>query len=358
MKLHILLIILTTLNFNFVFADGVVIDEKLENEVDRFLDDDTFEVSPSEFNTIDYLTKIRTSTDTVIIPSKKQERFKSHEEVLPKKYKASLKKKAILKDINTNKALINHQKMYVVAQEIYTEGKYSYVFDKKNVARYITLTKNLASIENELRLHPLVDASKVHKKVKSYRSTDKVLPLESHISISKNYYNVRGLSNVLNRQEESAKATSFEYRLFHKSILPVHFGLATQLQQGQFDLLNESFESPNWTAFYIGPLLRYQTYSSYKYNLNLIAGFKRSVYYNVNTETGSYSFSNTIWNLEVEGVFKTKYGNFFLSLGRVNQAQSFKPNELSDSSTLKLNNEKEQLTATTLSLGYQYEFSL
>ena len=357
MKFTTLLTTLLICNLNLVFADEVMIDEPLDNEVDRFLDDDSISLDSSMFQTIDVLSELDNVNNAVVLPLKKKKRFKSSEQMRPKKFRAALRKKSILENISTGKALTNRDKIYVTAQEVYIEGKYSYIFDKKGVARFSTLTSNLESVEEELQLHPKIDASTSYVKTENYRATDKVIYLEHHLSISQDYFNVSGLSKTLNREEESATASSLEYRLFHKSFLPLHFGVAAQLQQGSFEQINNT-EAPNWSALYLGPLLRYQAYSSYHYNFNFIAGFKRSFYYNVNTDNGSYNFSNTLWNLEMEGVYKTRYGHLSLSLGRVTQSQSFKPSQLSDSDNLSLNNEKQELSATTLSVGYQYEFSL
>jgi hypothetical protein len=315
------------------------------DELDDFLDEDV------SFETIDSLT------DKVDLSEKKYRKYKPKEYVRvdpqsPVKFYAALEENSKLVNLKSGEIFYNERKLYVQAREIYYGGKWSYLISKSGQIKYKTHTTNLKSVEDVIELRSNLEANKVYPPKTSNHSSDKTLPIETHLIYRSETSNLEYIGNNLGYSEGNANSNTLSTKIFFLSFLPVDFGVVFDYQIGT---LNFEDSDSSWSAAYLGPAIKWNFYDRGSFGLNTQLAIKKSLFFNTSVDGENVNFSNLLWQASIEGVYKTQYGNFSLGLESSFIRSSVK-GELPERTPIQI--EKETMIQNSIAVGYQFTWNL
>lgn len=316
------------------------------DELDDFLDDEM------SFNTIDTLTEKIDLTD------QKYRKYKPKEYVRvdpqsPVKYYASLQEESKLVNIKTGKVFMNERKLYVLAREVYYGGKWSYLISKDGKIKYKTHTTNLNSVEKVIELRSKIAGDKVYPPKTRIHTSDKSLPIETHFIFRSETSNLSYIGKNLGYTDGNGNSNTIGVKFFAHSFLPVDLGLAFDYQIGSLNFEDDTESS--WTAAYIGPALKWNFYKRGSFDLNTQFAVKKSLFFNTSVGGENVSFSNLLWNVGLEAVYKTQYGN--LSIGYESSfIRSSLKGELPNRGPV--DTEKETMNQNSITVGYQFTWNI
>ncbi len=114
-------------------------------------------------------------------------------------------------------------------------------------------------------------------------------------------------------------------------------------------------DEATWSAAYLGPALKWTFYDRGSFALNTQLAIKKSLFFNTLIDSESASFSNLLWQVGLEAIYKTRYGN--LSIGYESSfIRSSVKGELPDRTPIQ--SEKETMFQHSLAVGYQFTWNL
>lgn len=322
-----------------------MIVEPSNDVLDKFLDDDI------NFQGVDSLSNLLDGD------SKKFKRYTPKEfvresPITPAKLYAVLQKESPLYKIENDKIIKNSKKIYVKAREVYYGGKWSYIYNKNGEVKYKTETKNLAFIEEVINLRSKIAGNEIYPPKSRYNIIDSTIPFEFHIVYKSESSNFKGLNTITQNELESSKSSSIGIKGYFNSLLPIDFGLALDYQAGEAQNNNESVI---WKSISIGPTIKYDFLKLENFSFNTQFAVKKSLVFNASSELSDAQFSSLAWQIGVEAVYHTNYGN--LSLGFDNSfIKTSVKGELNEQTSF--NNEKETSNQNAITLGYQYTWML
>lgn len=322
-----------------------MIVEPSSDVLDQFLDD---EIS---FQNVDDLSKIL-NTD-----NQKYKRYTIKEYVketptTPKVLYAVLRENSSLHHLNNKNIIKNSKKMYVNAREVYYGGKWSYLYDKDKEAKYKTLTKNLAFIEEVIKIRSTIAGNKIYPKKNRYNTVDKSIPLEMHLIYKSESTDFKSLNTLTTSELETARSNTVSIKTYFNSLLPIDLGLVFDYQSG---IAENDFDSITWTSASLGPTIKYDFYRYGDFIFNTQFAVKKSLFLNANSETSTANFSSLAWQIGIEAAYKTKFGSFSLGLENSYIKTSVK-GELQDQASFS--NTKESMNQSAITVGYQYTWIL
>jgi len=346
----LLKLILLFLSLN-IQAEVVVPDSS--DSLDEFLDESPTPIDSSLFREVDIIeTHVKQGNDNYIPLALKNEKINL--EKPPEKYKAILKKGSTLTNVKTGQEFFIDKDLYVIARQKFHGGQFSYIYNKKQKISYKTKTKNLTSVENDIIIHPEVDATIVNLKKTSFNTTDSTLVLDNSLALGFLSFSSQPALETVGLIGNSATGTSFFTRSLIKSSLPLRFGLEAQYLSAQ--ATNEFNESTaSWTSFYLGPVLKYPFYQSGKWAMSSLFSVKKSLLYSLTTNDNSYSFSSVSWNLQFEIERQFTYGSLAMGLGYFNEKTSIKP-QVEDN--INISGNKTAANGLSVTVGYNFELNL
>ncbi len=323
-----------------------VIVEPTHDILDEFLEDEV------NFTQIDSLSEsIDTSKDRY--RKYKPKEYIRTDPLIPENFYASLTKNSKLVKLDGNDVFYNERKVYVKAREIYYGGKWSYILAKDGSIKYKTYTKNLTSVQDIIKLRSTIPASKTYPMKTQNHTSDKALPLETHILFRNDTSNLSYVGQNLGYTDGNANSSTISLKLYYKSFLPIDFGLVMDYQYGVLNF-EDSSESI-WNAAYFGPTAKYTFYDRGSFALNTQIAVKKSFFFNASDNGQRISFSTLLWQVGLEALYKTKYGN--LSLGYENSfIRSSVNSELPGQAPIQP--EKTTMTQNSFSIGYQFTWNL
>ncbi|WP_372654788.1 hypothetical protein [Halobacteriovorax sp.] len=341
----------TALSFLFILlavqisANDLIIVEPSNDVLDQFLDDDI------SFQNIDDLSKVL-NTDKQKFKRYKIKEYIKEAPTTPKIQYAVLMKNSSLYKLDKDVIIKNPSKMYVSAREVLYGGKWSYIYDKKKNAKYRTLTKNLAFLEEVIKLRSTIAGNKIYPKKNKYHSVDRSIPVEMHFIYRSESTDFKTLNTLATDELETAKSNSLSIKSYFNSLLPIDLGLVFDYQSG---IVESESDSITWSSISIGPTIKYDFYSYGDLVFNTQFAVKKSLLFNATSEFSSASYSSLAWQLGVEAAYKTKYGSFSLGIENSFIKTSIK-GELQNQASFS--NSKETINQSALTVGYQYTWIL
>jgi hypothetical protein len=327
------------------FAQDIVVDPSTD-VLDEFLDEEV------NFNSIDSLSSKISKFDQKYKTYKPKEFIRVTPDS-PIKFYAVLREKSQLMKLETGKAFFNKRKVYVSAREIYYGGKWSYIYNKKGEIKYKTLTGNLSSVERIISLRSKISGDKIYPPKTRLHTSDKFFALETHFLFRRESSDLSAVASTLDIESASASSNSFSFKTYYDSILPIDFGFVMDYQTGKF--ATEETNSTIWSALYLGPTIKYDLLESKKFKLNTQFAVKKSIFFNATSDESKIHYSTLLWQIGLEGVYKTSIGNFSIGFESSFIRSSVK-GELSDQE--KFNNEKTTMQQNAVAIGYQYTWNL
>ncbi|GEM_PF-4715187 len=341
----------TALSFLFILltlhvsANDLIIVEPSDDVLDQFLDEDI------SFQNVDNLSNV------LDIDNQKYKRYKIKEYVketptTPKVLYAVLLKNSSLHHVDKNTTIKNPEKMYVSAREVFYGGKWSYIYDKKKNIKYKTLTKNLAFLEEVIKLRSTIAGNKIYPKKNKYHSVDRSIPVEMHFLYRSESTNFESLNYLATDELDTARSNTLSIKSYFNSLLPIDLGLVFDYQTG---IVESESDSIVWSSMSIGPTIKYDFYRYGDLVFNTQFAVKKSLFFNATSEYTSASYSALAWQLGIEAAYKTKFGSFSLGLENSFIKTSVK-GELQDQASFS--NTKETMNQSALTVGYQYTWIL
>jgi len=327
------------------FAQDVIVDPGTDI-LDKFLDEEI------DFQSIDSLSN-KISTFDKRYKKYKPKEFVRNSPDSPVKFYAVLRESSELIKIGKGKNFFNKRKVYVNAREIYYGGKWSYIYNKKGEVKYKTLTGNLSSIEKIISLRSKISGDKVYPPKTRLHTSDKKFPLETHFLYRMETSDLGTIATTMDIDSASATSNSFSFKTYYDSFLPIDFGLVMDYQTGQFSSVDST--ATTWRALYFGPTIKYIFLETNNFKFNSQLAVKKSLSFNATSADGSASFSSLLWQIGIEGVYKTSIGNFSIGLESSFIRTSLK-GELPDQETF--NNQKSTMQQNAIAIGYQYTWNL
>lgn len=337
-------LILVFLSLNLIAQDVIV--EPSTDVLDEFLDEEI------DFQSIDSLSNKMSTFDQKYKAYKPKEFIRVTPDS-PVKFYAVLKEKSELVNIDKSTSFFNKRKVYVRAREIYYGGNWSYIYNKKGEIKYKTLTKNLSSIETIISLRSKISGDKVYPPKTRLHTSDKSLPLEAHFLFRRESSELGSVATAIDTSSSGATSTSFSFKTYYDSFLPLDVGLVMDYQTGEFT--TEESTSTTWRALYFGPTIKYDFLETKNFKFNSQFAVKKSISFIATSDDARVNFSALLWQVGLEGVFKTGFGNFSLGFESSFIRSSVK-GELADQDTF--NNEKTTMQQNAVTIGYQYTWNL
>ncbi|PIK14750.1 hypothetical protein [Halobacteriovorax sp. JY17] len=327
------------------FANEIAIVEPSTDALDQFLDEDI------NFKSLDSLSDVLDTDDQKYKKYIPKEFIRKTPQT-PTKLYAVLMKQSPIYEVNGEKVLKNKEKLFVSAREVFYGGKWSYIYNKKNEIKYKTLTKNLAFIEEVIKIRSTIPGNKIYPKKSRYHIVDRTIPVEFHLLYRSETTDFKSLNTLASSKLEAAKSNSISLKGYFNSLLPIDFGMAFDYQSGKAESDSESII---WKAISIGPTIKYDFFKTTNFNFNTQFAVKKSLSFNASSELGDAQLSSLAWIAGIEGVYKTNYGNLSLGFESSFIKTSIK-GELQGQSSFS--NEKESMNQNAFTVGYQYTWML
>lgn len=327
------------------------------SEVDDFLDQELaadLDQELKELETLDYdvLDNLKTNDDKrfnkSFRPPKKIGKRKFWE---PIPFQALLKKDAIILDIKADKYLRVPNKIFVVAKILRIGSKYSYL-KVKDEWKYKTVTQNLTSVDNMVTLHPQEDPTIIYEAPSRFNSTDKTFPLEVGLTLGFDSYSADYYAEIFRGTNKTALGNHFDLKSYYNSGLDFDMGVNLSYNYGSWS--DEDIGKASWTAFYIGPTIRYpfweETDSFWAVHLSVL----KSLYHKSKKEPDSHTFSSNAIQMEIERVGETGWGPFIFGGGIRYQRSSVKDT----TEFLQIPTVRGDILSLSFTVGYLFKWNL
>jgi len=313
-----------------------------------------------DFASIDELKKHeKYFVPTIKIEYEKRVGFKWPTEI----YRAVLRDRAIVYDLNTNESSVVYRKAFVFAQEETAGGETIFIYDKTKQKRYKTNSINVVSIEEDLNLQANPSVYKEYAPPTQYHSKDTRLALDNYINFHGEYMRDQYLADLFTSllpAGQTLKSDTFyaygrrlEFKTFYVWDFPIQFGINLNYQEGSW--LGDA-EGLIWRSAFFGPVAQYTFYRSSVMNLNLHVSFQQSFFFRASSQTQNFSFDYSTNALEVNlnSIWPTEYG-------RIVVGASFRQTNASlKETTVELRREPERGTMDSVSLllGYNFDWDI
>jgi hypothetical protein len=321
-----------------------------EESIDNFLDDPSYSDSFQEVDQVGNHIKSGNDNYHPLEPVKRTLNL----EQPPSKYKAILKKGSLLTDMVSQKESYTQKDIYVITRQQFEGGQYSFIFNKKGELAYKTLTKNITSIENEIIIHPEVDAAYINPKKTSFNTIDSFLLLDNSVSVGLTTINSPQNLATIGLESGSASGTTFEFRSIAKSSLPVHFGV--ELEYLSAKGFNESNEQvATWSSLNFGPVIKYPFYKYEGWDMSTLVSLHRSLSYSLVTDDNAFAFSSSTWKLQLLGEKDYQYGALALGLAYFKEKSTIEPKF---DESISITSAKNSTTGFSFTIGYNFELNL
>ena len=182
----------------------------------------------------------------------------------------------------------------------------SYVYDRNKVARYITKTNNLKSIEPIAQMYPEKDPNTVYKAPTRFHTTDKYFALRNDLIFSIESINSEYMSQIYRAGSTSAQGTKFEWKGHYQSTLPVDFGINVNWNQGTWS--DEKIGQASWSSVFFGPI------NSVLFggtpgisDWTIYGSLQRSLFHRSEKDPDQHSFSTTAVQLDLIKAFESDW---------------------------------------------------
>jgi hypothetical protein len=312
------------------------------------------ELEISDFDSVDDLSTLNKNNQSAVVP-RVTSKPKVKTKWTPQAFRAILKKGSLLVRVKDGEEVYTSKRVFVKARERVVGGTRSYLLTKGNKARYLTSTKNLVSISEDLKLYPQIDPRQTYEGPTQFHSTDKVLKLETDITCHLESMNVSYFTLFYGGDGAGASGNGFGIRTFYRSSFPFNVGLGFSRQSGSW-LGSENLENVSWDALYFGPFVKYDLYQGEKLSLNGQFGLEKSFGLETISESGdSFSFKSLLWKAEIKALYDTLIGTLSIGLEYKKQRATMTTNNVSG---FLFFTDKGSITATGLVLGYHFDLSL
>ncbi len=307
------------------------------------------EIEASDFSLIDKLSDEEDQSQKLAI----REQYYSEREKpwSPVPFRALILKGTRLIDLKTEKVYFTSSDIYAYAQEETRGSQLSYILTKDKIAKYKTFTKNLRSIETDVTLYPKVNPNNVYISQEKHQTIDPSLKIETHLTFHAEAISNSYFADIYGGTETLSTANRFQSKTYYNSLLPVDFGLSLSFQTG---LWNEADNPVSWKSGSFGPSLRWRFGKWGKLKMNTKVGVERSFNFKAVRGDTINEFSSLSYDIELEASYDSPIGPILFGWGFRRMTWQLETSQFSSN----FKDDKQELTSTSLFLGYRLDFEI
>lgn len=240
-----------------------------------------------------------------------------------------------------------------VAAKNYKRRDQFVIFDENGKALYETSALNIGEVENDLRILPGYQADVVYPAPDTFKTNDKVFSLDTFFNVHMDNLLTEDFNSVYSDNLSSVTATRFELRsLYTRNDFPVEFGANLNYQSTSW---RNDFDQVRLSIFSFGPVFQYGFFEEENLKISGIMGAEFAPVYRTSSGESKETYKAMLFDIGVEGVWKTQYGNWLLG-------SHFRKHDISLEKTTRpqVNPTIGKMTITSLGLmvGYKHEWDL
>ncbi|EQC45804.1 hypothetical protein M899_1358 [Bacteriovorax sp. BSW11_IV] len=341
-----------------LFPDGEVIVDLDDNKIDEFIEEEPIVplsgLSQSGLEEIRKLEKFNRRSEPIPQKTKVRYHYEDAQKSI-KPYQAVIRKNSRLQRISDDNVFTIQKAVYVKAILSGPESPYSYILDANGDKKYFTLTSNLNSIEEVIKLKPENRYTIDHSKNKAPIASNYFFNTDHHVQVSFENKDIGYFANnISNLQDTSVNARTLKYKTYVDTTIPLKIGATIAIQGNEF---NETDASWNSLFYGITAKLPFEINNKWTLTPSIEAG--RSLYDSLqiksSSETSTYDLSTTFWTLELDAEYRSSYGIFFAGLNYTNYRSSVKN---FDDMDLNFDSQKTSNTSTGIVFGYKFELEI
>lgn len=258
---------------------------------------------------------------------------------------AMLKPDTLITEVDGKKETFVVQKKVFIKVRIEKDNfAYYFILNKENKIRYKTLKTNIIPIENVANFQAAPKNFIEYGPPREYDAGDTKLQLKPYYTL-----HLESLSD----QNEKARATRNEFKIYYGWRLPLEFGLSFSFQKGSYNQSEISSEQTVFQSFFIGPMIRYLPYRSNNLALSLEGSFQKSIGFQKSYSDTIDRYSVEAFEFGTEAIFPTFIGQLTTGLHWRLLRSSL---ETSTDQTHSPNSDKNGQSSFAFSVGYGREF--
>jgi len=269
-------------------------------------------------------------------------------------YRAILKKNALLLSVDNQKTFKVPKSLQVMALEKRGQPDISYLYSKSGKIKYQTARRNLISIQEDYDLSTGVDASIKYNRKSIKHKNDSSFLFENTISFHLEQGRGQLFSNIFSGNEKNAQSKRFEYKSYFRTQLPIHLGMTTSYQTGEW-MGHPDQNAVTWRAAYLGPTLLFPFKKSDGFSIDAQLSFQRSLLYKISTDLDQFiNLDASVFELQVGPQFETSYGRFSLNFAY----RQYRTSITSTNDQITWNPRKGKVKSLAFALGYLFDVRL
>lgn len=227
------------------------------------------------------------------------------------------------------------------------------VYNEAGNALYETSALNIAEVENDLRILPTHQADVIYPAPDKFQIKDKIFALNTFFNVHMDNLQTEDFNSIYSDNLSSVTATRFEFRtLYSREAFPVQFGGSFNYQSTSW---RNDFDQVRLSIFSFGPVFQYGFYHDENMKVSVVLGAEFSPVYRTSSGESKETYKAMLFDLGVESVWKTQYGNWLLG-------SHFRKHDISLEKTTRplVNPTIGKMTIISLGLmvGYKHEWDL
>ena len=269
-------------------------------------------------------------------------------------YTVYLKELTVLKKIEDNSEVILSKGIYAKVLELDPNRRNQfYVYDKNGVATYLTSSKGIVEISEDIKLLPNVDAQKVYPPQKALKAPDTKAMLDSQFNLHIDNFLLSPFNNIYNDSISNTFSTRYEARTLYNSQLPFKFGFSLNYQSVYW---SNTYEKIKLSILSLGPHFKYDFYNDEDFNAHLLFGAEVAPIYEGSSDLNyKDKYSAQLFDVGLESEWLSLFG--IITFG-----SHFRHHEVALIETTRLNitpTPKEfGINSLSLMVGYKFIWEL
>jgi hypothetical protein len=226
------------------------------------------------------------------------------------------------------------------------------VYNKNGIAQYQVSAFAITEIEEDIRILPNLDATKIYPPKNNFNITNKFALFDSQLSLHYDSLNVKALNNIYKDESSRILSTRYEARTLYVSEFPVEFGIGFNYQSAYWENNREKIRLSILT---FGPVFKYKFYEKNNLNFHILLSAEMAPIYVGNSDLYTDKYSAAIIDLGIESHWPSRFGIF--SLGSHFRHHNLTLNE-SDRPNLEITPKEFSLSSLGIMAGYKIEWDL
>lgn len=345
-------------NEEVIFPDGEVIVDLNDSNIDQFIEEGPIvpmrSFSKSGLSELQKLEKFNRKKELPRPKLKVRFAYEDPNSTI-RPYLAVLRKNSRIQKIEDESVYTLKKAIYVKAILTGPESPYSYILDKENGRRYLTLTTNLSSIEGITSMLPTNDYKINHSVNKVPVASNYFFNTDHHLQISLEKKDINYFSNnIATLEDTQVNARSLKYKMYVDTTIPLKIGATISIQGNEFLQTDAS-----WNSFFYGLSAKYSFDLNPSWTISPSIEAGRSLYDNLkinhNSNTTNFNLSTAYWSLGIDTQFHSDYGTFFVGLSYTSYRSSVKNYDDMD---INFNSNKFSNDGMAIVFGHIFEIEI